>query len=86
MCPDSNKADPQTGAAHACGHNLQLAAMVGTALGLKLANTAEYLDGNVTFMGVPAEEYVEIEYRSKLRKEGKFIFSEVNRVNIPRRI
>jgi len=74
LCPDSPKADPQTGAAHACGHNLQLAAMVGTALGLKLSNVSKYLQGNVTFMAVPAEEYVEIEYRTKLREEGKIHF------------
>ncbi|MFZ7103258.1 MAG: amidohydrolase [Peptococcaceae bacterium] len=74
LCPGSDKADPQTGAAHACGHNLQLAAMAGTALGLKSAEISEYLDGNVIFMGVPAEEYVEIEYRAKLRQEGKIHF------------
>lgn len=74
LCPDNPKADPKTGAAHACGHNLQLAAMVGAALGLRLSGTGEQLDGNVTFMAVPAEEYVEIEYRSRLRAEGKIHF------------
>lgn len=74
LCPDSPKADPMTGAAHTCGHNLQLGALVGAALGLKLANISEELAGNVTFMAVPAEEYVEIAYRLKLRKEGKIHF------------
>lgn len=74
LCPDSPKADPLTGAAHACGHNLQLAAMLGAALGLKLSGIAEQLDGNVTFMAVPAEEYVEIAYRLRLREEGKVHF------------
>ena len=73
-CPDSPQADPLTGAAHACGHNLQLAAMIGAATGLKLTGAAEQLDGNVTFMAVPAEEYVEIAYRSKLRQENKLHF------------
>ena len=32
------------------------------------------LCGNVVFFGVPAEEYVQIAYRKKLRKEGKLHF------------
>ena len=71
VCPDSPTADPLTGAAHACGHNLQLGAMLGAALGLKLSGIAGSLAGNVTFMAVPAEEYVEIEFRQQLRKQGK---------------
>lgn len=71
VCPDSPTADPLTGAAHACGHNLQLGAMLGAALGLKNSGIAGSLAGNVTFMAVPAEEYVEIEFRQQLRKQGK---------------
>lgn len=71
LCPDSPCADPATGAAHACGHNLQLGTMVGAALGLKLSEVSDQLAGNVTFMAVPAEEYVEIAYRLKLREAGK---------------
>ncbi|MCY6355440.1 amidohydrolase [Clostridium sp. ZS2-4] len=74
ICPSSSKADPLTGAAHACGHNLQLTAMLGAALGLKLSNISDQLHGNVTFMGVPAEEFIEIEYKQKLHKEGKIHF------------
>lgn len=71
ICPDSTAADPMTGAAHACGHNLQLGAMLGAALGLKLAGISDDLAGNVTFMAVPAEEYVEIAFRQQLREQGK---------------
>ena len=71
VCPDSPAADPLTGAAHACGHNLQIGAMLGAALGLKLAGVDGELDGNVTFMAVPAEEYVEIAFRQQLREQGK---------------
>ena len=74
ICPDSPDADPLTGAAHTCGHHLQLAALVGTALGLKLSNIASQLAGTVTFMAVPAEEYVEISYRQQLREAGKIHF------------
>ena len=74
ICPDSAKADPHTGAAHTCGHHVQLGVLVGTALGLKLAGITDDLHGNVTFMAVPAEEYIEIAYRQKLRDEGKIHF------------
>lgn len=71
LCPDSPFANPDTGAAHACGHHLQLGAMAGAALGLKLSGIASHLSGNVAFLAVPAEEYVEIAYRMRLREEGK---------------
>lgn len=71
LVQDHPDADPETGAVHACGHNIQTAVMFGTALGLNLANAFENLSGSVKFMAVPAEEYVELEYRSQLRDEGK---------------
>ncbi|MCY6485672.1 amidohydrolase [Clostridium aestuarii] len=74
LCPASSKADPLTGAAHTCGHHLQLTSMLGAALGLKLSNIEDKLNGNVTFMGVPAEEFIEIAYREKLYNEGKIHF------------
>ncbi|MGY0373431.1 amidohydrolase [Clostridium sp. JNZ J1-5] len=74
ICFDSPNADKETGASHTCGHNLQVSAMLGAALGLKLSGIEESLCGNVTFMAVPSEEYIEIEYRNKLREEGKIHF------------
>lgn len=74
ICFDSPKADKKTGATHTCGHHLQMAAMLGAALGLKKANIENELYGNVTFMAVPSEEYIEIAYRSKLKEEGKVHF------------
>ena len=73
-CPDSEQADPITGAAHACGHNIQMASMMGAAYGLIKSGVIEELSGNVVFFGVPAEEFVEIEYRTKLKEEGKLHF------------
>lgn len=74
VCPGHPQADPMTGAAHSCGHHGQVAAMYGAALGLSLSGAAGFLSGTVLFMAVPAEEYVEIEYRQKLRQEGKIRF------------
>jgi len=67
-------ADPVTGAAHACGHNAQIAAMLGAAMGLVFGDVLDKLSGDVAFMAVPAEEYVELEFREKLRDEGKITF------------
>jgi len=68
---DHFQADPVTGAAHACGHNAQLAMMVGAGMGLLGAGAMGHLDGRVVLFAVPAEEYVEVEYRLGLRREGK---------------
>jgi len=67
-------ADPETGAAHACGHHCQIASMLGTAVGLLAGDVLESLSGSVTFIAVPAEEYIEIEWRNQLRLEGKLEF------------
>ncbi len=74
VCPGHPHADKISGAAHACGHNGQVASMIGAAMGLVLGGAAEFLSGQVTFLGVPAEEFVELEYRQKLREEGKIEF------------
>ncbi|MDR2631242.1 MAG: M20/M25/M40 family metallo-hydrolase [Spirochaetaceae bacterium] len=73
-CPEAPSANPETGAAHVCGHFLQLGAMMGAAIALSELYRKEKLDGNVVFFAVPAEEYVEIAYRTRLREEGKIFF------------
>lgn len=73
-CPDSCLADTLTGAAHACGHNLQIATMLGAATGIMKSGVMEHLAGDAVFFGVPAEEYIEIEYRKKLMEAGKIHF------------
>lgn len=72
--PDHPFADPQTGAAHACGHNAQVAGMLGAARGLVQSGVASELGGALTFFAVPAEEMIEVGYRAGLRKEGKLEF------------
>jgi metal-dependent amidase/aminoacylase/carboxypeptidase family protein len=74
ICYDHEKANKETGAVHACGHNIQTAAMLGVAIGLMSSDVIKELDGKVDFIGVPAEEYVELEYRSKIKKEGKMTY------------
>jgi len=74
VSPTHPFADKYTGAAHACGHNAQIANMLGVAIGLTASGALSELDGDVAFMAVPAEEFVELEYREKLRDEGKITF------------
>ena len=54
--PDHAECNPVTGAAHACAHNAQITALVGTAFGLNIPEAAENLSGSVAFIATPAEE------------------------------
>jgi amidohydrolase len=72
--PGHPRADAETGAAHACGHNAQIAGLMGAAIGLSQSGIADQLAGNVVFFAVPAEEYVEIDYRIGLVKSGATSF------------
>lgn len=69
--PNHFAANRETGAAHCCGHNAQIAGVIGAALALSQPLIKERLDGNVVFFAVPAEEYVELEFKNHLMKEGK---------------
>jgi amidohydrolase len=69
ICRTNPDADEATGAAHACGHNAQIASMLGAAIGL--SEIKDSLDGDVVFFAVPAEEFVELSYREGLAEEGR---------------
>ena len=71
VAPEHRCADPLTGGAHSCGHNAMIASIVGVGYALAGTGIMEELDGDISIMAVPAEEYVEIEYRSQLKDEGK---------------
>jgi len=72
ITPDSPVADPRTGAAHGCGHNAQIASMVGAGLGLQ--TVMQHLDGDVVLFAVPAEECIQIDERLQLREAGDLEF------------
>jgi amidohydrolase len=74
IVPAHTEADPKTGWAHACGHNAQIAMLVGVATGLVGSGVLPSLAGKVCLMAVPAEEYIEIEYREGLRERGKISY------------
>lgn len=64
--PDANS----IGASHTCGHNVQIAGMLGAAVGLIKSGVFKELDGKVDFIATPAEEFIELAYRSKLKADG----------------
>lgn len=69
--PDHVDANPETGAAHCCGHNAQLTGVMGAALALTDPEVRAALGGNVVFYGVPCEEASTApEEKKKLREAG----------------
>lgn len=70
LCPGHPDADLKTGAAHACGHHAQLAALYGAAAGLVRSGVLDELSGRVSFFAVPAEEYIDLGRRRKLKEQG----------------
>src|SRR5690348_2124897 len=71
---DHPLADPHTGAAHSCGHNAQVAGMLGVAMGLSAAGATEHLAGELVFFAVPAEEFIDVEERLRRKQKGDIEF------------
>lgn len=67
-------ADPDTSAAHACGHHCQIGMMLGATMGLLTPEVLGRLAGEIIPFAVPAEEFIEVERRLQLREEGKLEF------------
>ncbi len=74
VAPGHRCANKETGAAHSCGHNCMCAGLIGVGYAFAGTGIMEELSGDVVLMAVPAEEYVEIEYRNELKKAGKIWF------------
>ena len=70
ICPNHPESDPKTGYVHACGHHAQCAALLGIAAALKEDGACDDLCGRIRLCAVPAEELIEIEYRTELKKKG----------------
>lgn len=58
-------------AIHSCGHHLQLGIVAGVASALR--PIAASLSGTIRFIGVPAEEFVEVGKRLELRATGEIV-------------
>lgn len=62
------------GVAHSCGHHAQMAVMLAVFRALAEAGIPEREKVRLVFLGTPAEEFLEMEYRLGLRAEGKVRF------------
>lgn len=71
VCHAHEASNKETGAVHACGHHAQCAALVGIAAALKEEGALDSLCGRIRLCAVPAEELLELEYRSELKRQGK---------------
>lgn len=67
-------ADPLTGAAHACGHNAQVTAVLGATMALVDTGAMQHLAGRIVPFAVPAEEYGDIAWRLEQVRSGKLEF------------
>jgi amidohydrolase len=67
-------ADPLTGAAHACGHNAQITAVLGATMALVDCGAMESLAGRIVPFAVPAEEYGDIAWRLEQARAGTLEF------------
>ena len=74
IVPGHPFADPDTHAAHACGHHTQIGSLLTVAMGLQATGVLENLAGRVALLVVPGEEFIEIEYRDGLRSQGNLEF------------
>lgn len=68
--PDHPECDKQTGAVHACGHNCQSASLIGVAGALSDERTLKGMCGKIRVMAVPAEELVDMDFRTGMRGKG----------------
>ena len=69
--PAHKNAKGAEGYVHACGHHSQMAAILGIAAALSEREALEGLSGRIKLCIVPAEELIELDYRGRLRAEGK---------------
>lgn len=59
---------------HNCGHDAQVAGLLGAVLGLTAAGIAPNISGTIVFLCVPAEEYVDMDSRERLVEEGMITY------------
>ena len=70
FCANHPDADPETTAAHACGHHAQCAAMLGVAGTLKQPGALDDMSGSIRLMVVPSEEGGDSIFRDELKAKG----------------
>ena len=74
VVPGHPHANSESHAAHACGHNAQIAGLMAAATGLTDDRVLSELSGRIVFFAVPAEEFVELAFRKQLIDDGVIEF------------
>ncbi len=72
--PTHWNADSESGAAHNCGHYTQVAIALALYKYYVESKAYENFDFTLTFVFIPAEEYLDLVYRDKLLQEGKISY------------
>lgn len=77
-CANSNDSD----AAHACGHSSQCAIMANALVHIHESGLLNENPGTITLYFTPAEEYVDLDYRRQLIKDGqiKYVSGKQNMI------
>ncbi|MCM1992187.1 amidohydrolase [Oceanirhabdus seepicola] len=70
ICSQHKDSDNETGVVHACGHNIMIADMLGVAKVMMESMVYDELVGKIHFIAAPAEEYLEMDFRSELMEKG----------------
>jgi amidohydrolase len=68
--PSHFRADSETGAAHNCGHYTQVAIALALYRQLVESKAYEQFDYTISFIFVPAEEYLDLAFRDELIQKG----------------
>lgn len=63
--------DGKMQAFHSCGHSIQVTVLLNLITAFVTSGILNELDGKVSFVFTPAEEYIDLDTRKKLQKEGK---------------
>ncbi len=71
VCRQAPYADPETGAAHQCGHHVQQGVLLAAAAGFTSSGVLQELCGRIRFLGAPAEEMGSSAVCQPLREQGK---------------
>ena len=74
VCRQHPLSDPETGASHSCGHNLQIAALYAAAAALVKSGAMKEFAGSLSLMGLPAEEFIEVGRRTEMRERGELVY------------
>lgn len=59
---------------HSCGHSIQVTVLLNLISGLVKSGLLHELDGKITFLFTPAEEYIDLDTRKQLKEEGQITY------------